>query len=307
MWSYLGVAYCDPMTFLSDAHASNEDPARPMPVSWEQYESWLTVAWTRLLDSDPTERELQDFLERNPCLLPGGGGGYRGGTHGPYGVVFAESEIHGSTGSFRPDFMWITGNSAKVHPVMIEIEAPGRRYFTKAGDPTAHFSHAHRQVLDWKMWWTDPVNQQWFRRAFLDPIWDFKSRKIEPRYILIYGRSRETANDARSNLRRAELSQNDLEVMSFDRLQPSRDLQGIACVQRTSATARLRAVPSTFTTGPSTMRYGKWLELPDLEVFYSTPLWSAERARYVYDRFLHWQGIGKRGEDRGPVQPGDLE
>lgn len=295
------------MTKSLNVYVSDEDPSRPQPISWDRYESWLESEWSALLGRNPAEREVQDFLERNPCLLPGGGGGYRGGTHGPYGVVFAESELQGLPRNFRPDFMWITGNSVKVHPVMIEIEAPGRQYFTKSGDFTAEFNHAHKQLLDWKMWWSEPTNQNWFRQAFLDPIWDFRDRKIEPRYILIYGRSGETANDRQRNLSRAELGTADVEVMSFDRLQPNRDLMNIVCVQRTSARAKLRRLPSTFMTGPSTMSFAKWLDRPDQEVFDATPLWDQARAQHVGSRFQYWQDLGNQGEDRRPFQPGDLE
>lgn len=286
------LPYCKRVNAGLRAHRPDLDPIRPPPISWPDYESWLAAEWTALLDKDPPEVEVQAFLEQNPSLLPGTGG-YRGGTHGPYGIVFAESDLQGIGGNFKPDFMWITANSIKVHPVMIEIEAPGRRYFTKAGDFTSEFNHAHRQLLDWKMWWNYPENISSFTRRFLDPIWDFRDRKIEPRYILIYGRSHERVGDSTLNRRRAEAAHPDEEIMTFDRLSPSEYLCDIASVQRTSARARLRAVPSSFTTGPPTMKFAPWLDPPELDTFTGVPLWDRSRAEYVHARFRHWQEIGK--------------
>src|SRR5215217_7632896 len=50
------------------------DPNRPLPIEWATYRTWLTKAWSGLLNSAPDESAVQHFLERNPCLVPATGG-----------------------------------------------------------------------------------------------------------------------------------------------------------------------------------------------------------------------------------------
>jgi len=142
------------------------DESRPQPPSWQEYKSWLLPHWTALLDRDPPERAVQEFLEQHPSLLPGamgdvGPGGHHGRT---LGGVWAEPELAGLDRDRVPDFMWVTRSTSLITPICIEIERPGKHWFNLDGTPTADLTQALDQLADWKVWFSEPENQLVFRR-----------------------------------------------------------------------------------------------------------------------------------------------
>jgi hypothetical protein len=60
-------------------------------------------------------------------------------------------------------------NCPRLLSTFIEVEAPSMKLFTKAGNPTAHLTHAIRQVQDWKAWVTDNIG---YFRDSLQPRFD---------------------------------------------------------------------------------------------------------------------------------------
>src|SRR5687767_5787396 len=122
-------------------------PNPPPRVAWATYRARLDLEWQQLLDSGNLHDEslFQDFLERHPCLLPRTFGG-----HGPlHDAVFSQPELPGFRAK-RPDFMWIAKDSAAITAHLIEIEAPGKRWCTNRGQPTAELTQAIDQLRDWK-------------------------------------------------------------------------------------------------------------------------------------------------------------
>lgn len=73
------------------------------------------------------ERCIHEFIELHPSLLLGlaGAEGFDRRTPFPGGVV-SEPPLIGLTTKV-PDFLWITYNSAFLHPVLIEIETPHKK------------------------------------------------------------------------------------------------------------------------------------------------------------------------------------
>jgi len=67
-------------------------------------------------------------------------------------------------GDFVLDFAYVdmSSNGAEWH--FVEIEGPRWHLFTKAGDPSAHLTHALRQVRDWQYWVSSSPN--YARRIF---------------------------------------------------------------------------------------------------------------------------------------------
>jgi hypothetical protein len=120
------------------------DVAEELPpelVPWEAYEQQVASAWRKLLASPEAaiEANLHHFLERHPCMLPG----FRSMTghsgHYPYpGAVITEPKLPGLS-TRRPDFCWIATDSVTITPVLIEIEAPQKRWFVQDG-PAAESS-----------------------------------------------------------------------------------------------------------------------------------------------------------------------
>jgi len=83
---------------LGERLAPDDSPARPLPLSWNEYELAVMEQWDAILMSDPTEVEVQHFLERHPAMIPGGSGDIGpGGHHGSeMWAVFREPSLVGA-------------------------------------------------------------------------------------------------------------------------------------------------------------------------------------------------------------------
>lgn len=265
-------------------------PERPAPVLWEEYQAQAVREWQDLLGSDPAEDRVQSFFEQNPAFLPGVNQ-YGSGHHSPHGgVLYTQPRLKGLHRDKIPDFMWIGANSARVTPVVIEIERPEKRWFTTRGVLSAEFHQAHGQLSDWRGWFRKPENEIAFRETYLDWIDDFTRRPIVPHYILIYGRRSEFEGDRNGELtgRRHEEQRDHEELMTFDRLAPDRSLSDVVTVHSNSAgNLEVRAIQPCFTTGPLTGELASLCELPD-SVLDAVPMWTQERRNYVSGRWSHW-------------------
>ncbi|NCD21226.1 MAG: DUF4263 domain-containing protein, partial [Actinobacteria bacterium] len=132
--------------------------------------------WTTLLDQDPAEREVQRFLEQHSSLLVGDQTSPLGG------LIFTQPRLQGLGARQFPDFLWLDTTGGAITPVLIEIERPGKAWFTKRGDLTAQFHQAHQQLGDWRTWFLEAENQLLFRRTYVDWLGDFRNRPLLPRY-----------------------------------------------------------------------------------------------------------------------------
>ena len=144
--------------------------------------------------------------------------------------------------------MWITRSTALITPVCIEIEKPGKRWFTKGGHPTAELSQALDQLIDWKVWFSESENQSIFRKTYLRG--QYEDRQLLPQYVLIYGRASEfevpgpherpdRLRKKRDFMRRGD----DEHFMTFDSLRPKRDSSDFATLSMTANGPKLHAVP----------------------------------------------------------------
>lgn len=278
----------DSETFRADASLD-----RLAPAPWEDYERRSREEWLALLDEDPPEREVQAFLERHPSLLPGGTDNIGpGGHHGVcWSAVVRQPELPGLDARV-PDFMWVRRDTAAVRPILIEIEAPAKPWFIGTREPNAKLIHALDQLLEWKVWFADPANQQTFRRAYVPP--EYTHRALEPRYVLVYGRDREfrpgTSPHSRPDQVRRKrdlLPHPDEHLFTFDLLHPERDASNYATISGFQQAFRLAALPPTFTTGESTRQLAG--RLSDIsEALKSTGI-GDERSAYLVDRWAHWR------------------
>jgi hypothetical protein len=73
--------------------------------------------------------------------------------------------------------------------------------FQKDGTPTAEFTQAKNQLSEWKVWFGKPENQMAFVRDYALP---FPRLKLEPQYVLIYGRRAEYEGDEHLTRLRSE-------------------------------------------------------------------------------------------------------
>ncbi|WP_404316511.1 Shedu anti-phage system protein SduA domain-containing protein [Prescottella equi] len=271
-------------------------------MPWDQYEAEVASEWQALLASDPVESLVQKFLERNPAYLPGVDQ-YGSGHQSPQGgVLFTQPLLKGLHRDKCPDFMWIGTTSEVVTPVLIEIERPGKKWFTQVGQElTSEFHQAHGQLASWQSWFLNPENQLTFRRTYLEwMIWDLSRRPIVPHYILIYGRRSELDDDWAGELTHKRFSARRLneEFMTYDRLTPNPTLKDVVTVHlNTSAKMEVRAIQPCFTTGPFTGELAARCESPE-PALDAVPMWSEARRDHVRDRWSFWADEHRRHMQR---------
>ena len=207
------MAIGDLPTFQPSPTAGPPDPA--------PYVEALEADWQSVVQSDlfEVEANAQTYLERHPCLLPGSSGTSMRSGHAPWpGAVISQPQLPGLS-ELRPDFMWIATDSAFLVPVCIEIERPDKQWFTKSGTQHSHLTQARSQVEQWQAWFADPVNQQVFIRTFKVPP-QLADRRLNPRYVIVHGRSSEFSHRRDLRDRRAVLSKGDTQIVPFDSLRP---------------------------------------------------------------------------------------
>ena len=109
-------------------------PSAPEAWTWRDYERHLQATWTRFLNSQAPDDEtaFQQFFERHPVLLPDCYECFGRGASPDRSAYYTQPELPGFRAK-RPDFMVVMFDSAAVVVLLIEIEAPGKRWSTDAG------------------------------------------------------------------------------------------------------------------------------------------------------------------------------
>jgi hypothetical protein len=114
----------------------------PGPLDEEDYYNLVSTEFQRLLvDATDDEKQFQTFFERNPCYLPGARGEFDFGPsgHGPHlEALITQPKLDGLV-TRNPDFLWFAYDSIVLNPILIEIEAPGKKYFNQDGTPHLFF------------------------------------------------------------------------------------------------------------------------------------------------------------------------
>lgn len=275
----------------------DQDPSRPIWINWEAYRTQVGMDWRSLLDNDPPEQDVQEFLELHPSMIPGGSGDVGPGGHhrSEMRAVFRCPTISGAGRSFSPDFMWVTHSSALITPILIEIEKPSKRWFTLDGRPTANFTQAHDQLNDWRSWFRYEENQALFRRKFL--FHDrYQYRVLQPYFLLVYGRRSEF--DARSVHenpgellhKRDTMRISDESFMTFDSLSPRYDHRDALTVTMTATGPTVFAVSPHYGTTTDTGRDAVLLGSISDALHRSVNMSSA-RKQYLEARWNHWRQV----------------
>ncbi|WP_296010174.1 Shedu anti-phage system protein SduA domain-containing protein [uncultured Adlercreutzia sp.] len=276
--------------------------AVPGMISCEEYEAKLTTEYDALLaDPDRTESEYQSFFEKNPCMLPCYGNMNHGLIHS---CLFSQPIINNDAKRRVPDFMWIASNSLQLMPILIEIERPAKSAYRKSDQvQNALFSQAENQILEWKTILEDNKNDFYDRYCIPERL---RARRFSPRFILIYGRREEFARDPFLARKRAQKNDGGLELVSFDRLWPSRDMMLFPCGKMKKGKIGLISVPPTLKLGPT---IAKDLSLWDGfdEVVDTNDIISPERKDFLKTRYRYWENFGALATDKGVVRTGDWE
>jgi hypothetical protein len=275
------------------------DPARPMPLPWDEYVARVRADWSALLATDPAEPEVQRFLEIHPSMIPGGSGDVGpGGHHGSdFGVVFSQPRLTGAGRTREPDFMWVTRSTGLITPILIEIEKPSKRWFNKDGTPTASFTQAHDQLNEWRAWFAKPGNDAIFLKRFMLAGETYDHRPLQPQYVLVYGRQSEfepsdhVHDDPASLLGKRDLQARHSEsFMTFDSLRPRYDHSHAVTVKMRAKGPRAIAFSPVYGTddGAGAMA----LRVRGLsDALARSVMMTVERRAYLADRLKHWQRV----------------
>ena len=292
---------------LERTYKIEEPPEKPL--TWTEYENIVTLDWDVLLNREPppAEQDVQAFLERHPSLVPGAFGliGLESGHYPMLCGVITQAPLP-SYNSRVPDFMWLSQSSDTEQPVLVEIEAPSKRWFTRNGRPTHQFNQALDQIAEWKNWFDVPHNVQAFKEFYgLDRTACMK-RSFRPAYLLIYGRRAEANADTRLIPKRTNILPNHVFSMTYDRLRPNPKADDLVCLKAGSAGVfRVVSVPATLTWTPhlaaERVFAGEWHI-----AIKGNPNISPQRQEFLIKRLPYWETWARSGA-RGGVNTRDKE
>lgn len=301
----MNATQCVPMKFsLEKTYAMAENP--PPAMAWEVYRTHVQTAWDALLAKDPVESEVQEFLEQHPSMVPGAHGLLGKSGHSPIHMALISQPVLPSYRHKVPDFMWIATDSATIYPVLIEIEAPGKPWFTQAGRQHAKLTEAINQLIDWRVWLEDSINRQRFREYYDILPERFLPKAFKPLFVLIYGRRAEANSSPNATAKRDALQGEQQFFMTYDRLSPDHEQRDHLCARFLGSTPRPIAlsVPPTLQLGPALCP--RYLAIEGLaEAIGSNTLMTAARRNFLLSRLPYWERWVKGG-NRG-VTAGERE
>lgn len=161
----------------------------------------------KLVDQEPLEQTVQEYLEDNPSAICGAK--YVMGN----GII---SKLPLGN-NYITDFAYINPQSGYTFLHLIEIEKPGKSIFTKNDEFTQEFKQALQQVQDWLQWCS--INHPYIRDLFepLREMFDESVWLYNVRALLIYGRQSEI-NNARRKDRWSQQKTNNpfIEIRTYD-------------------------------------------------------------------------------------------
>jgi hypothetical protein len=109
-----------------------------------QYDG-VATAFEVLLNSSPNERAVQRFLKRYPYVI-------RDALNaGAWNSVHLIPEFSFG-GEYVADFLILSADSGAWHAVLIELESPTARLFTKNGNPSRALAKGLAQLEEWSIW-----------------------------------------------------------------------------------------------------------------------------------------------------------
>jgi len=275
-------------------------------LSWSDHRQWIRESWKSLLNRDPAapETEVQKFFEEHPSLVPGAlGSGACAGKYPDLLGVIRQAPLP-SYDKRIPDFLWLSGNSGIVQPVLVEIEAPDKPWFTASNVQSYQLTQALDQIAEWKAWFNVPHNVQAFRDFYhLDR--GLPRKQFAPTYVLVFGRRAEANANAARLAKRRSLAPANVEIMTFDRLAPEPGAEELCCLEATSGHSfRVVSVPPSLCWSP--LLAGERLLCHGWdEAIRSNPHIPESRKAFLIRRRPYWEEWVRRGG--GLVTGGDCE
>ena len=282
----------------------------PPAMTWDTYRTWLEDQWGLLLETGDKDDEkvFHRFLEHHPCLVPGGDGTGEsfGGHHGAFvEAVYTEALLPEPSRRY-PDFMWITKNSELLIPVLIELEAPGKRIWRASDNQAAEpYTQALSQILEWQQIFGKPASLlQW--EQFYGIPGRLNDHKFAPRYLLIYGRRNEKEQRRAADSTPPVPTVDRQETRSWDRLEPLERSRNAATFRKpSSGRAHVVAIQPTLQFGPgfapTLLAADGWEAAID-----NCALLTDDRRSFLHSRVPYWREWAQN-RDRGVRRYSDRE
>ena len=278
-------------------------------LAWKDYESIIATEWAGLLNSNPPPPEpaVQAFFELHPSMVPGAFGllGNESGHYPSLCGLITQPPLP-SYNRRVPDFMWLSQGSDTEQPILVEIEAPAKRWFTKSGKQTHNLSQALNQIAEWKAWFGVPHNVEAFKAFYGLDREAWRKRRFRPAYLLIYGRRAEANADPALTQKRTHLYPDDVISMTYDRLRPNPNVDQLICLRVDGAGVfRAISVPPTIKWTPSLAAERALVRDMDAAIEANSYI-STLRKTFLIRRRPYWDDWGRRGE-KGWIKSGDEE
>lgn len=292
---------------LERTYEIQESPERPM--SWDDYQSLITDQWESLLNREPppTEPEVQAFFEQYPSIVPGAFTllGNESG-HYPWLCGLITQPPLPSYNKRVPDFMWLSECSDTEQPVLIEIEAPSKRWFTQSGKQTENLTQALNQIAEWKAWFSVSYNVEAFKAFYgLDRV-SWRRRRFRPAYLLIYGRRTEANRNPELTQKRTYLHADDVISMTYDRIGPNPKALDFICLKaEAQGVFRAVSVPATLRWSPDLADDRALIQGLDAAIE-ANPHIPPQRKAFLIQRRPYWDKWARLA-DKGVIHGGDEE
>ncbi len=279
--------------------ATYKQVAGPPPPDFGPYKLRVESDLRNLIDSECSEKDLQAFLEKHPCLIPGAWTpGTKSGHYPLHQAVITQPSLNGAECK-RPDFMWLSTHSGAWYAALVEIERPSKHIFNQDGTPSSQFCQARNQLAEWRTWFNDPTNVSLFVEDYGVPDTWRRMRQQDLHLILIFGRRREFEGNPRLSRHRGSLLTGpNEELMSFDRLEANASLCDAITVRLAGkGQYRVLHVPETFALTPH--RAEDLLPIEGWEgAIDANPAIADKRKEFLKQRIAYWKHWAENDNNR---------
>ena len=292
---------------LDRTYQIQDPPERP--ISWDDYERLITKEWKKLLNREPfpNEPEIQAFFEKYPSIVPGAFSllGNESGYY-PWLCGLITQPPLPSYNKRVPDFMWLAQSSDTEQPVLIEIEAPSKRWFTKSGKQTENLTQALNQIAEWKAWFNVSYNVEAFKAFYGIDRQAWRRRRFRPAYLLIYGCRSEANENPALTQKRTYLHPDDVISMTYDRLCPNPKAKDLICLKaETQGVFRAVSVPATLRWTPSLADDRTLVNGMDAAIEANLHI-TPERKAFLIARRPYWNAWARQA-NKGVIDMADEE
>lgn len=278
----------------------------PPALSWDVYAQQSYEEYQTLLKETKNECDFHTFFEQNPSFIPGAFQFFGVSGHSPYTHSLISKPTLNGLFNRVPDFVWLAKNSLYFTPVLIEIENPSKKTFTSSHNQTADFSQALGQIAEWKAILSKPENILQFYQNFAIPN-EIRIKTFAPQYLLIYGRRAEFENNQILLNKRAQLTPDDVGLISFDRLRPDPNAANFTCVALANGKYTVKTIPPTFTYSPGTA-YNLSIISEFDKAIPSIKGISDERRNFLKERYRYWKNFNSQSRQKmGIIHCADKE